>query len=53
MIEIMCSLTDVKKALALANKAQFLMISQESVSWLGDQIDSKECDKVYEMSWRV
>lgn len=36
---------DVKKSIALSNKAQFLMISEESVSWLGDQIDSKECDK--------
>ncbi|XP_026286386.1 molybdenum cofactor sulfurase 3 [Frankliniella occidentalis] len=37
---------DFKKALALSNKAQFLMVSEESVSWLGDQIDPTECEKV-------
>ncbi|KAK3928451.1 Molybdenum cofactor sulfurase 1 [Frankliniella fusca] len=36
---------DIKKALALSNKAQFLMVSEASVSWLGDQIDPTDCPK--------
>lgn len=34
---------EVKKALALSNKAQFLMVSAESVSWLAEQIQDDLC----------